>query len=131
MLETGESTPHRVLLPRGDLAMRSPVETLRAGGVAVDEWTVYHTKTWPPTASARATIEAGVDAVLFFSPSAARSFVESGLTVGDAVTACIGPTTATAARELGLDVDVIATDHSATGLVNALTEHFQSVEVGP
>lgn len=111
--------------------MRSPVETLRAAGVAVDEWTVYRTKASTPTASARAAIDAGVDAVLFFSPSAVRSFVESGLAVGNAVTACIGPTTAAAARELGLNVDVVATDHSATGLVNALAEHFQSVEVGP
>ena len=38
--------------------------------------------------------------------------------------ACIGPVTAETARELGLHVDVVATEHTVPGLVTALTAHF-------
>lgn len=119
----------RVLLPRGDLAMRSPVDDLRAGGAIIDEWLVYQTRAAVPTAAARASVEAGVDAILFFSPSAVRAFVEAGLPSQTACVACVGPTTAEAARAAGLVVSVVAEQHSALALVAALEEHFQPVGV--
>lgn len=129
LLEATEGSGRRVLLPRGDSAMRSPVEVLRAGGASVDEWVVYRTVAASPTAAARASIEAGVDAVMFFSPSAVRGFVEAGLSAGDATLACVGPTTTAAAQAAGLTVSVIAEEHSALGLVTALEKHFQPVGV--
>jgi len=119
----------RVLLPQGDIAMRSPSEVLRTGGALVEEWIVYRTVAAVPSAAARASIESGVDAILFFSPSAVRSFVEAGLSAGDAIVACVGPTTAAAAREVGLDVNIVAADHSSAGLVAALEEHLAVSEV--
>jgi uroporphyrinogen III methyltransferase/synthase len=41
-----------------------------------------------------------------------------------ATIACIGPTTAETARELGLEPDVVADDHSVPGLVTALRSHL-------
>jgi uroporphyrinogen-III synthase len=38
--------------------------------------------------------------------------------------ACIGPITAVTAREAGLDVDVVATEHTIDGLINALETHY-------
>jgi len=55
-----------------------------------------------------------------------RNFVEQvGLTRAQALAAqarvvTIGPITATTARELGLRVDVVATEHTIAGLVEAM-----------
>jgi uroporphyrinogen-III synthase len=44
-----------------------------------------------------------------------------------AVVACIGPTTAAAARELGLTVHVEAVPHTGAALAAALAAHFTPV----
>jgi uroporphyrinogen III methyltransferase/synthase len=65
------------------------------------------------------------DAVIFASPSALRAFVErwgAGPLV-DAVVAVIGPTTSTAARELGVRVDVMPAVPSMEALVEGLVAH--------
>ena len=38
--------------------------------------------------------------------------------------ACIGPVTAETARKAGLDVDILAEDSTAAGLVNAIVGHY-------
>ena len=43
--------------------------------------------------------------------------------------ACIGPVTAATARELGLRVDLEASEHTVEGLVEALTSHFATGEL--
>ena len=45
--------------------------------------------------------------------------------------ACIGPITADTARELGLRVDVVASEHTVPGLVAAIREHEMKVEERP
>jgi len=52
-----------------------------------------------------------VDAITFASPSAVEGWVTltSGQALGPAVIACLGPTTAEAARAAGLSVQVVAT----------------------
>ena len=42
--------------------------------------------------------------------------------------ACIGPVTSATARELGLRVDLEASEHTVEGLVDALTDHFSKGE---
>ena len=42
----------------------------------------------------------------------------------DSRIACIGPTTAATARELGLSVDLVADVHTVDGLVDALVSYF-------
>ena len=43
--------------------------------------------------------------------------------------ACIGPITAETARENGLAVDVMASEYTVEGLVEALVEHLTGQEV--
>lgn len=70
-----------------------------------------------------------VDIVTFTSASTVRGF--STLLHGQTVeavrgkcVACIGPVTAEAARQTGLHVDVVATQHTASGLLEALEAHY-------
>jgi uroporphyrinogen III methyltransferase/synthase len=65
------------------------------------------------------------DAAVFASPSALRAFVArwgAGPLATPAV-AVIGPTTASAARELGVRVDVMPTTPSMLSLVEGLIAH--------
>ena len=70
----------------------------------------------------------GIDVVTFTSSSTVRNLVE--MLEGDlagldaSFIACIGPVTAATAREMGLRVDLEATEHTVEGLVDALTNHF-------
>jgi len=64
------------------------------------------------------------DAALFASGSAVRSWVDVFGTQTPAVTAAIGPSTAQVAAEIGLKIDVVATDHSLHGLVGCLVAYF-------
>jgi uroporphyrinogen-III synthase len=61
------------------------------------------------------------DAVTFTSASSVTNFVAAaGREAVPPVVAVIGPVTAAAARELGLEVTVEAAEHSLDGLVDAL-----------
>lgn len=64
------------------------------------------------------------DAALFASGSAVRSWVDVFGTQTPAVTAAIGPSTAQVAEEIGLKIDIVATDHSLHGLVDCLVAYF-------
>ena len=44
--------------------------------------------------------------------------------VQNAAIACIGPQTAATAQDLGLQVDLVATEATVGGLVDALVAHF-------
>ena len=80
-------------------------------------------------AKAREALSQGMDAVTFTSSSTVRNLVE--MLNGDRAAldatsiACIGPTTAATARELGLRVDLVASEHTIEGLVSALVTHFE------
>lgn len=71
-----------------------------------------------------------VDAITFTSSSAVRSVAESAGGAGVAPlfgavrVVCIGPVTAATARDLGIEVDAIATDHTTSGIVAALAALF-------
>lgn len=117
----------RVLFPCGDIARPTIPEGLRRGGASVDAIVVYATVDATPSEMARTLIDEGVDAIVFCSPSAVRRFASLGLSAGDAVNACIGPTTASAARSAGLRVEVVAEEHSAGGMLAALERHYSAV----
>ncbi len=82
---------------------------------------------------AREAFHDGVDVVTFTSSSTVRNLVEmlnGDLTAIQAsFIACIGPVTAATARELGLRVDLEASEHTVEGLVDALTSHFAGGEL--
>jgi len=116
----------RVLLPRAEVAREVLPEMLRAAGVLVDDVPVYRTE--GPSDAAQAAIRALAEAhmfdiVMLTSPSSAEHFAR--LTEGISrtwITASIGPITTSRAIELGLHVDLTATNSTASVLVDALSE---------
>ena len=61
----------------------------------------------------------------FASASAVKNFVAAaGVDAVPPVVAAIGPITAAAATELGLEVAVEAEEHTLEGLVRALLDHL-------
>lgn len=107
----------RVIFARGSLAREELSEGLREHALVVDELTVYETLLESPDERTAAEIRAGIDALLFASPSAVDAFVRAGLDPGNAPVVCIGPTTGDAARRAGFSAATDATDHSDAGLI--------------
>ena len=70
-----------------------------------------------------------IDVLTFTSSSTVRNFVaalDPVLPLPETVTvACIGPVTAQTAADLGLTVNVTASQHTIDGLIQALIEHSQ------
>ena len=120
----------RVLLPQAEIAR----DTLRQGladlGASVDAIAVYRTVTPQNTAERLQSIfSRGIDVATFTSSSTVSNLVEllGGNTdvLKDATIACIGPVTAERAIELGLRVDVVASEHTIAGLIEAVESHFK------
>ena len=118
----------RVLLLRADIALEGLPNGLRRLGAEVDSVAAYRTLT-PPDAGERAREllgSASIDVATFTSSSTVRNLVEllgrdRALLDGVRI-ASIGPVTSATARELGLRVDVEASEHTVPGLVRALAE---------
>ena len=118
-----------ILMPRADIG-RDVVSTgLSEAGANVNEIVAY--RTVMPKGSESLVVDAiaqGIDIAVFTSSSTAENLVRllggnlDGL--NDVKIACIGPITAATAGELGLSVDIVASDHTIDGLVNAMEDHF-------
>ena len=120
----------RVLLPQAEIAR----DVLRQGlielGASVDAIPVYRTVTPEKTAEMlREILTEGIDIATFTSSSTASNLVEllEGNTsaLKDATIACIGPITAERAADLGLSADIVATEHTIAGLIEAVESHFK------
>jgi uroporphyrinogen III methyltransferase / synthase len=126
----------RILLPRSDHANPDLPEALRRRGAEVTEVVAYRTVLPMDVAKERIAeiLRGGADAILFFSPSAARNFAE--LAGADPmrkaqnrlVMAAIGPITATALSELAIDQHLIASDTAPSAAIEALENHFAKLE---
>ena len=133
-------SPSRVLFAGGSRARRELVDGLAGHGIATDERIVYDTLYRPPSSSFRRELENGVDAVIFASPSAARSYELQGLPARSGgkwpIAICLGPTTADAARgvggiggigvKAGFRAVAVATRHDDLGLIETLIEQLTS-----
>ena len=122
----------KVFLPRSDRANPDLPPALKRHGALVTEVIAY--RTLRPTAiderNLRQVADGAADAVLFFSPSAVQHFAElfggqqlRALQDKLAITA-VGPVTANALREAGVQRTVLAGDTTATAVVEALEKHF-------
>lgn len=122
----------RVLLPRSDRADAELPDALTAAGADVTQVVAYRTAV--PESRDRALLDrictGGVDAVIFFSPSAVREFAgavgsEKFRQIGDRVTlAAVGSVTAAAIREAGATASVEGPKATPVALVLALEQHF-------
>jgi uroporphyrinogen III methyltransferase/synthase len=128
----GEIKGKRILLPRADIASRELRDELRRREADVEEVVAYRTtlptqgrihswfsgrdfwETWKP------------DYVTFTSASSVKNFItligEENLSSlpKNLKIACIGPITAAAARKAGLQVHIIAKEHTIRGLLEEL-----------
>ena len=126
----------RVLLPTADIARQTLADGLVSFGATVDTVVAYRTVE-PEGSVERATrvLEEGIDIASFTSSSTVRNLVKlldgdinllDGVAIG-----CIGPITASTARELGLKVDIVARVHTIEGLLDALEEYFTEEDKSP
>jgi uroporphyrinogen III methyltransferase/synthase len=123
----GDVRGARVLLPRAEIAREALAVELRQKGAVVDEVAAYRTILAKPDLRAMDELQRGLDAILFTSSSTVRNFVElAGSDTRRAVVACIGPITAQTARDLGINVHVVATEYTMDGLVQALANYFEA-----
>jgi uroporphyrinogen III methyltransferase/synthase len=115
----------RVIFPRAEVAREDLPEELRRRGASVDVVPVYRTE---PSTDAVAelwrALEHGVDLVAVASASAAASLATASGGRPVPPLACIGPVAAAAASDLGLQVAVVADEHTAEGLVKAIARHL-------
>ena len=124
----------RIFLPRSDRANPALPEALARLGARVTEVVAYRTLAASPAEEeARRQIERGeAEAVLCFSPSAVHQLADL-LGAGRMralqermVFAAIGPVTAAALREAGVERVVVAPDASVAGILAALVLHWQA-----
>lgn len=123
-----------VLLPVADIGRDALATGLTEAGALVDRVNAYRTvPTEGVDAQAREALSQGIDAVTFTSSSTVTNLVN--MLNGDRAAleassiACIGPTTAATARELGLRVDLVADEHTVEGLADALVAHFAESKI--
>ncbi|CAI8058294.1 Uroporphyrinogen-III synthase [Geodia barretti] len=120
----------RFLLPRAALARDTLRIGLQRAGAQVVEVSAYDTILPEPSSETLAEIEAGVDVLTFTASSTVRNFVAQlgqarARSLADrAQVAVIGPITAETARNLGLRVDVEASEYTIGGLVAALVDAY-------
>ncbi len=122
-----------ILLPRADIAPLDLADRLRALGAEVANIAAYRTlaERFDAQDMLAQLREGAIDVVTLMSSSAARFFAE-GLgaehlkkIARSVAFAAIGPITAQTAREVGLPVDIEATEHTGAGLVRAVVKHYR------
>ncbi len=127
----GELTGRQVLLARTDAAEPELREELERRGAEVSEVVAYHTLIGPRASRAplESALEAGLDLITFASASAVRGL--QALLDRPHITwarqipaACIGPVTAAQARASDFTVQVVASEHTATGLARAIVDQL-------
>lgn len=123
----------RFLLPRADKADKDLVQGISNLGAEVHEVTAYHTL--PASESIerarRMLISGEIDVITFTSSSTVTNLVAAfqgePLPINQAKIACIGPKTAEAASRAGLKVDILASEQTISGLVEAIEDYFREV----
>jgi len=122
----------KILIPKGSLHDGSLGRQLSQKGALVNEIQTYRTVMGKGGVKILPLLSNNsLDFITFCSPSAVKNFkkrlhLEGGnlLLVNNIGIACIGPLTQKAAFEMGLKVDVVASTHNSTGLVDSLSTFF-------
>jgi len=110
----------RVLFPCGTLAVDEVSQGLNRLGLEVQTLHVYETLLEAPNEGARDAFGRGVDAVLLYSPSAAKSLAASGVDLDQVDILCVGPTTAAAARSAGLPTPKVPDVYGDAGMIECV-----------
>lgn len=133
--ESGDLQGIRVLLPRADIAREVLAEELRKAGAEISEVTAYRTvlaeiEQEEDPDIYRMLLEKRIEVVTFASASTVRNFVQvfgaeqaSDLLRTTAV-ASIGPVTAEAAEQYGIQTSIMPKEYTIPALVEAIVTHF-------
>jgi uroporphyrinogen III methyltransferase / synthase len=113
----------RLLLPQADITDPRLAEELRGQGADVDVVVAYRTVLVEPPMWGILPMRIA-DAVVLASGSACRSLAAAGGAGGGAMLVCIGPKTAKVAREVGLEVGLVADETTSDGIIQALVSQF-------
>jgi uroporphyrinogen-III synthase len=124
----------KVLLPRSDRANRDLPAALKRHGAQVTEVVAYSTLRLAEVdqGALKKIAEGEADAVLFFSPSAVQHFKELvgaerlRLLPDKMAILAVGPVTAKALRDAGVQHFAVAPDTNAASVIEALEQHFAS-----
>ena len=127
----------KILLPRALKAREILPESLRRQGAVVDVVPVYETIFPPESAQLLNHLlnEKMIDIITVTSASSATNLVkhchnpETLKSLKKIATACIGPITAEAATQAGLNVKIIADDYTSEGLLKALIRYAHSISI--
>jgi hydroxymethylbilane synthase len=124
----------KIIAPAAVVHMKEVVTILSEKGADVSTWPIYATSNETISEQALADLGKGFDAILFVSPSAVKSFCEQVKDYRDvlksAIVGCIGNTTASRARDLGIEVQVVPERFTTDDLVDALANYFGASEGG-
>ncbi len=129
----------KVLLPRSDRANPDLPVALKRFGAQVTEVIAYRTLRSAETNldELKQIVGDRADAILFFSPSAVQHFgelvgAEKFRTMQDtmAITA-VGPVTANALGDAGVNRAVVARDTTSASVVQVLEKHFAAAKAAP
>jgi uroporphyrinogen-III synthase len=120
----------RVLLVQGDQARDTLAAGLRERGWDVDRVVAYRNQAVVPDAGLLARA-AAADAITFMSGSAVRSYLDAAGRDGlPPLVVSVGPATTAVAEAAGIVVTATAHEHSAAGVIGALTEAVRSATSG-
>ena len=120
-----------ILLLRAEAGRDVLSKGLSEAGALVDDVAVYRTVMPEESREMVQSLaaEGRIDAVAFTSSSTVTNLLTllggDATSLGGMTLACIGPITAETARNAGLNVNVVATESTVPGLVDALVEYFQ------
>ena len=142
LARSGSLEGARVLLPRSDIGREVIAEQLREAGALVTDVIAYRTVLEETQRDGDPDIygmllEGRIDVVTFTSASAVRNFVKiygsdaAADLLSRTTVAAIGPVTAEAARQLGIDVTVQPAAYTIPGLVDAIAAHFSAARTAP
>lgn len=99
-------------------------DLLQTNGVGIHEIVLYETVETP------FTVAAGVDALLFFSPSAVQSFFSANQLKESAVCFAIGQTTADSLEQFTKNKIIISKEPSQEALLDEVIHYYKSVAKG-
>jgi uroporphyrinogen III methyltransferase / synthase len=129
----------RILLPKADIARDVLAEELRKAGADVTEVTAY--RTVPETGSRdtdpdiyKMLLERQIDIVTFTSASSVRHFVraigeEQAIDLlSNTQVASIGPVTAEAAQQLGIETTIMPKEYTVSALIDAILEYVAATK---
>jgi uroporphyrinogen III methyltransferase/synthase len=132
---TGPLKGSRFLLPRADIAREVLADQLRDAGADVSEVVAYRTLIGGGERDGdhdiyRMLLDRQIDAVTFTSASTVKNFAkiygedQAADLLNATVVASIGPVTAEAAQQLGINTTLMPERYTIPDLVDALVQHF-------